>query len=92
VEQSTRRFLVFGKVQGVFFRQSTRLEALRLGIRGVARNLSDGSVEVLAQGEASQLQELRLWLQRGPSQARVDEVHETAADDEAAVPGGFMTL
>lgn len=92
LEQSTRRFIVFGKVQGVFFRQSTRLEALRLGIRGIARNLSDGSVEVLAQGEASQLHALRLWLQQGPAHARVEEVRETAVDEADAVPGGFVTL
>ena len=86
---STRRFLIFGRVQGVFFRHSARLEAERLGIRGIARNLSDGSVEVLAQGSAAALEELHLWLKRGPAQARVDEVRETVADAEDAVPTGF---
>jgi acylphosphatase len=92
LEQSTRRFLVFGKVQGVFFRQSARLEAERLGIRGIARNLSDGSVEILAQGGAAALEELRVWLQRGPAHARVDEVRETPADEADPVPRGFTTL
>jgi acylphosphatase len=76
-----RRFLVFGKVQGVYFRHSTRLEARRLGLRGSARNLPDGSVEVLAQGASTAVGELMAWLHRGPAQARVDEVRETAAGE-----------
>ena len=73
-----RRFLVFGKVQGVYFRHSTRLEARRLALRGIARNLPDGSVEVLAQGDAAAVEELRLWLQHGPPDAQVVEVRESA--------------
>jgi len=84
-----RRFLVFGKVQGVYFRHSTRLEAQRLGLRGSARNLPDGSVEVLAQGAAAAVGELRAWLHRGPAQARVDEVRETAADEAGPFAGEF---
>jgi acylphosphatase len=83
------RFLISGKVQGVFFRHSTRLEAIRLGIRGFARNLADGSVEVLAHGEAAAVQELRRWLQLGPAQARVDEVRETRPDESEPIPQGF---
>ena len=45
------RFCITGKVQGVFFRASTRKQALRLGLRGYAKNLADGSVEVLAVGK-----------------------------------------
>jgi acylphosphatase len=85
----TRRFLVFGKVQGVYFRQSTRLEAKRLGLRGVARNLPDGSVEVVAQGEASAVGQLRDWLRHGPAQARVDEVRETATHDNGPMAESF---
>jgi acylphosphatase len=86
-----RRFRVTGKVQGVYFRQSTRIEAKRLGLRGMARNLADGSVEVLALGEASAVDTLRLWLHRGPAQARVDGVREVHADtgDETEIPAGF---
>ncbi len=65
------RYLVSGKVQGVFFRASTRFEAERLKITGFARNLADGRVEVLACGEADALDQLRIWLTRGPSRARV---------------------
>ena len=84
-----RRFLIFGKVQGVYFRHSTRLEARRLVIRGIARNLPDGSVEVVAQGSAAAVDKLRVWLQRGPAQARVDEVRETSPDEAEPLPEGF---
>jgi acylphosphatase len=89
LDSVTRRFLVFGKVQGVYFRHSARLEAKRLVIRGIARNLPDGSVEVLAQGGTAAVEELRMWLQRGPPTARVDEVRETAPDAMQHIPAGF---
>jgi acylphosphatase len=78
---AVRRFLVFGKVQGVYFRHSTRLEAEKLSIRGSARNLPDGSVEVIAQGDIEALERLRAWLGRGPAQARVLEVREMPPGD-----------
>ena len=87
----TRRYLVFGKVQGVFFRQSTRIEAQRLAIRGLARNLPDGSVEVLAQGTPEAVQALRQWLERGPQFARVDEVREAALNEDFPLPADFET-
>jgi len=74
---SARRFVVRGRVQGVCFRASTLDFARPLGIVGHARNLADGSVEVLAIGSASALAALEAYLWRGPSLARVDaiEVH-----------------
>ena len=57
------RFLVGGKVQGVFFRASTREQALKLGLRGYAKNLPDGRVEVLAEGDERALNALERWLQ-----------------------------
>jgi acylphosphatase len=92
LDDVVRRFLVFGKVQGVFFRHSARLEAQRLNIRGIARNLPDGSVEVLAHGEPTAIEELRLWLHRGPREAQVAEVREVSPGDAAAVPEGFSTF
>ncbi|MBA2077519.1 acylphosphatase [Rhodanobacter sp. PCA2] len=68
------RFLVAGKVQGVFFRASAREEALQLGLTGHARNRADGSVEVLAQGEPGALAELERWLRHGPPLARVESL------------------
>jgi acylphosphatase len=78
-----RGFRVYGKVQGVVFRHSTRMEAERLGIRGIARNLADGSVEVFACGEAAAVLALRQWLNVGPTQARVDLVQEVELDPAA---------
>ena len=66
--------LVSGKVQGVFFRQSTRREAQRLGLTGYAINLSDGRVEVIACGAETALEELIEWLRIGPEMAHVDDV------------------
>ncbi|MEA3196161.1 MAG: acylphosphatase [Gammaproteobacteria bacterium] len=91
-DQVVRRFLVLGKVQGVYFRHSTRREARRLGIRGIARNLPDGSVDVLAQGGAAAVEDLRAWLQRGPPEARVVEVRETAPDETQPIPKEFDVL
>ena len=72
----TRQFLISGRVQGVAFRYHTRVEAQRLGLRGVARNLPDGTVEVIAHGEAAAIEELEAWLRHGPSTARVTAVQE----------------
>jgi acylphosphatase len=77
------RYIVSGKVQGVFFRASAAREARRLGVKGHAVNLADGRVEVLALGAAAAVEELGRWLHRGPPAARVGTVEsrpETAAD------------
>lgn len=76
------RFLVSGRVQGVFFRASTREHARTLGLCGHARNLDDGRVEVLACGEPQALDALERWLHKGPPSARVDHVEREAAVDE----------
>jgi acylphosphatase len=87
---SSARFRVSGKVQGVFFRASARNEALRLGLHGHARNLSDGSVEVIAEGSDEALQELEQWLRKGPPAARVDEVVRSRHDGD--VQSGFSVF
>ena len=84
------RFLVSGRVQGVFFRASTRLEAERLGLRGHARNLPDGRVEVLACGSEAGLDALERWLWRGPPQARVESVKRLVS--EGGVADGFRIV
>ena len=81
---SAARFVVSGKVQGVFFRASTREQALKLGLRGYAKNLADGRVEVLAAGDEAALDELTAWLRQGPPRARVDELERLPARDEEA--------
>ncbi|WP_312628389.1 acylphosphatase [Scandinavium sp.] len=66
---------VHGLVQGVGFRYSTQREALKLGLTGYAKNLDDGSVEVLACGETEKVEQLIAWLKAGgPRSARVDKV------------------
>lgn len=83
------RFVVSGRVQGVFFRASTREQAVALGIDGHALNLPDGRVEVLAIGDAVALDELERWLWRGPSAARVDGVERFGLPEQ--VGHGFRT-
>jgi len=68
---STIRFLVSGRVQGVFFRMHTRQQALRQGLTGWVRNLPDGRVEGVASGAADGLESFQSWLNRGPEHARV---------------------
>ena len=65
---------IFGKVQGVFFRWSARLEADKLGITGCAENKSDGSVWIEAEGEEENLKKFLAWCQKGPPGAKVEKV------------------
>lgn len=67
---------VSGTVQGVSFRFYTQCEAEKLGVRGYARNLPDGRVEVFAEGEAAKVRQLVNWLRRGPDTAVVDGITE----------------
>ena len=83
------RFVVSGKVQGVFFRVSTRQRALDLGLSGRATNLPDGRVEVLAAGSAEAIDALERWLHQGPPAACVAAVVRTPWD--GAVNEGFVT-
>ena len=69
---SCLRCLVAGRVQGVFFRASTREQAVRLGVTGYARNLLDGRVEVVACGNKDNVDALCGWLQQGPPHAQVE--------------------
>lgn len=84
---SAARFFVAGKVQGVWFRASTREQARTLGLRGYARNLGDGRVEVLAVGEEAAIASLADWLRHGPPNARVDALERAPADEDEAGDG-----
>ena len=66
--------VVTGLVQGVFYRATTRQEALQLGLTGRVRNMMVGSVHVLAEGEEEALRELVKWCRQGPSGAVVQRV------------------
>lgn len=88
---SAARFLVAGKVQGVWFRASTCDTARTLGLRGHARNLDDGRVEVVAAGPPDALDTLERWLHDGPPLAKVASVErEGIALD--GIGYGFETL
>ena len=84
------RFVVRGRVQGVFFRASTREQARKLGITGHARNLADGNVEVIACGTDEALDELQKWLHRGPPSARVESVQREELSEQKMQ--GFETM
>jgi len=84
-----RKYRVEGRVQGVWFRESTRQQAEKAGISGYARNCTDGTVEVLACGEPEALDRLLEWLHRGPPMARVRAVTEWEFD--GVCPAGFST-
>ena len=78
------RFVVGGKVQGVFFRAGTREQAQALGLRGYARNRADGRVDVLAVGDEAAIDRLAAWLRQGPPAARVDELERLVASPDEA--------
>lgn len=75
-----RRFSVTGRVQGVFFRASTRDVAVKLSLTGYARNMPDGSVEVLACGMDDSIEKLAAWLRDGPRMASVAGVDSEEVD------------
>ena len=88
---SAARFLVAGRVQGVWFRAATRERALALRLQGFARNLADGGVEVVATGDAAAIDELEQWLWQGPPLAKVSKVERQPLDTGVDFEG-FVTL
>ncbi len=80
------RLRIRGRVQGVFYRDSTRREAQRLGLRGWVRNRSDGSVEAVALGPPERIAALIDWCHEGPPLARVAEVAVTEESGDADEP------
>jgi acylphosphatase len=92
-ERVARRCFVTGRVQGVFYRASTRARAQSLGVTGYARNLLDGRVEVLACGKPGSVHALCDWLWDGPPAAHVTEVaiEEVAVESLREWPSSFLT-
>ena len=82
-----RAFLISGCVQGVFFRDSTKKEALKLGLQGSAVNLSDGTVKIWLRGESEDIDLLERWLHKGPELARVESVIEVDIDQQLELNG-----
>ena len=81
-----RRYLVAGAVQGVGFRFFAARQAMRLGLSGWVRNLSDGRVEAVAEGEQQQLEQFEAELRRGPGMAAVAKVES----EEIPTQGGAL--
>ena len=70
----TRHLVISGRVQGVFYRESMRREAERLGVTGWMRNRRDGAVEAVVQGEEDAVEAMIAWTWTGPAAARVEDV------------------
>ena len=81
-ERETKRLVVTGRVQGVFYRESMKAEAARLGIRGWVRNRIDGSVEAVVQGTPESVGAIIAWARRGPADAEVTGVEAEEATGE----------
>ncbi len=86
---ATLRAVVHGRVQGVFFRASTRSEAERLELGGTVRNLDGGAVEVFAVGPRAGLTRLLDWLRHGPPAAEVDRVEAEWGETGDPPPSRF---
>ena len=84
-----KRCVVEGRVQGVFYRATAARRAHELGIRGHARNLADGRVEVLACGESDAVQAFVSWLWIGSSASKVSAVVTSDAAVDPLLPPGF---
>ena len=85
-----RRVVVFGRVHGVFFRDTCRRVAQRLGLHGLFRNRSDGTVEAVFEGDAADVEEALTWCRHGPPSASVSGVEVT--DEPVAGEGPFRIV
>ena len=84
-----RRVIASGRVQGVFFRESTRREAERRGVAGWARNRADGTAEAVFEGERDAVDRLVAFVRSGPGHAEVDRVEVLEEEPEGL--RGFAT-
>ena len=75
-DQEARRWLVFGRVQGIGYRQFAQQAAQALGVRGWVRNQPDGTVEIQAAAPPAALEQLKAELRRGPRGAQVEDIEE----------------
>jgi len=76
----TRQLRIYGRVQGVWYRESMRMEAERLGVTGWVRNRRDGSVEAMVQGSPAAVDAIVAWARRGPDLAQVTDVQISEAE------------
>lgn len=80
----TCKLNIGGKVQGVCFRQYTLFEAQKLNLKGTVQNLSDGSVEIFAQGTDEQIEKLKQWAWKGSPFSRVETVNSSMIEIKSA--------
>ena len=78
---------VYGRVQGVFFRYTTRKVARKLGLAGIVKNMPDGSVYMEAEGKEDKLLELLEFAKKGPTHAKVEEVKYEFKESEVIYRG-----
>jgi len=79
------RLIIHGRVQGVWFRDSTRLQARELGVYGWVKNRSDRAVELLAEGPEDKVEQLIEWCHHGPPNAKVIHVDEAREEWQGGV-------
>jgi acylphosphatase len=77
-----RRVIAYGRVQGVFFRDSTRRQAETTGVAGWVRNRSDGAVEAVFEGDDDAVSQIVDWVREGPGHADVERVEVTEEEPE----------
>ena len=68
------RLIIHGRVQGVFFRDSMRNEAQRIGVTGWVQNNNDGTVEAVVHGDPASVEDIVRWTRLGPQQAQVERI------------------
>lgn len=78
----TVNLIIKGKVQGVYYRNSAKEEAEKLGITGWVRYISEGRVEAMATGSPEQLEKFITWCRRGPEKALVEDVITTPLSEQ----------
>jgi len=78
--KTTRHLVITGRVQGVWYRESMRLEAERLGVTGWVRNRHDGVVEAVVQGEEATVEAIIAWAWEGPPAAEVENIESSPTD------------
>ncbi len=86
-----RRYIISGRVQGVFYRASAQQYAQSLDLSGWVRNRRDGRVELLACGDESVVAELEKWLEIGPEYAKVTNI-EIISENPSNIPAAFNVL
>ena len=81
----TKMLKIYGRVQGVYFRESMRIEAKRIGVSGWVRNRKDGTVEALVQGEEVLVEAMIAWAKQGPDRASVERLVVSEASPEGVI-------